>query len=314
MCRTRWRRAEKRTGLECAPRRRAAARPRAGEHCLTKDRRARVPDASVIRFLIDEASTPTARPETADAARPTRPWLAAIGAAIALTAAATAVLMRPARPSPPAPLTRSPSSSPPSRHSCAASRSLRTAGRSSTPRINGCDLPNDLRRRPARDRWHRRFDGPVLLADGKWVGFFSGAEAKLKKVALTGGAPVTICDMAGALRGTMWTRDNQILLASDGIKRVPANGGVLETLIAPKPGEVMQGPQLLPDGDHIVFAIGANVGLNWDAARIVVQSLKTGERKILVEGGSDPRVVPGHLLYALGFRCWRCRSTPRVWR
>ena len=110
--------------------------------------------------------------------------------------------------------------------------------------------------------------GPFFSADGKWVGFFSGAEAKLKKVALTGGAPVTICDMAGALRGTMWTRDNQILLASDGIKRVPANGGVLETLIAPKPGEVMQGPQLLPDGDHIVFAIGANVGLNWDAARL----------------------------------------------
>src|SRR5205823_14960051 len=39
----------------------------------------------------------------------------------------------------------------------------------------------------------------------------------------------------------------------------------------------------------------------WDKARIVVQSLQSGERKTLIEGGSDARYLPtGHIVYALG--------------
>ena len=39
----------------------------------------------------------------------------------------------------------------------------------------------------------------------------------------------------------------------------------------------------------------------WDKAQVVVQSLTSGERKTLIEGGSDARYVPtGHLVYALG--------------
>ena len=38
----------------------------------------------------------------------------------------------------------------------------------------------------------------------------------------------------------------------------------------------------------------------WDKARIVVQSITSGEPKTLIEGGSDARYVPtGHLVYAL---------------
>src|SRR5207249_4054462 len=39
----------------------------------------------------------------------------------------------------------------------------------------------------------------------------------------------------------------------------------------------------------------------WDNAQIVTQSLKTGERHVVVQGGSDARYVPtGHIVYALG--------------
>jgi hypothetical protein len=39
----------------------------------------------------------------------------------------------------------------------------------------------------------------------------------------------------------------------------------------------------------------------WDEARIVVQSLTSGERKTVVEVGSDARYSPtGHLVYAVG--------------
>src|SRR5262249_51457982 len=41
----------------------------------------------------------------------------------------------------------------------------------------------------------------------------------------------------------------------------------------------------------------------WDLARIVVQSIKTGERKTILEGGSDARYLPsGHLVYAVAGR------------
>ena len=39
----------------------------------------------------------------------------------------------------------------------------------------------------------------------------------------------------------------------------------------------------------------------WDKAQIVTHSLRSGERKTLVDGGSDGRYVPtGHLVYAIG--------------
>jgi Tol biopolymer transport system component len=104
-----------------------------------------------------------------------------------------------------------------------------------------------------------------------------------------------------------WTADDQILLADPqkGILRVSANGGKPVTLIAAKPDELMFGPQLLPDRDHLLFTVGSRINPRlisaWDKAKIVVQSLKTGERKTVIDVGADGRYVPtGHLVYALG--------------
>ena len=55
---------------------------------------------------------------------------------------------------------------------------------------------------------------------------------------------------------------------------------------------------MLPGGEWLLFSIGT-VG-NWDQARIVVQSLRTSERREIWRGGSDARYVPtGHIVYAL---------------
>ena len=65
----------------------------------------------------------------------------------------------------------------------------------------------------------------------------------------------------------------------------------------------MNSPQMLPDAQTLLFTLGANVGSpdGWDQARVVVQSLGSGERKTLIEGGSHARYVPtGHLVYARG--------------
>jgi serine/threonine-protein kinase len=149
---------------------------------------------------------------------------------------------------------------------------------------------------------------PFFSPDGQWIGFYSVAERSLKKIAITGGAAVTLAKVAFPF-GASWTADNQILLADQrlGILRVSADGSKPETLIAAKDGEVMHGPQLLPDGDHVLFTVHPAMGRTttrgtvWDKAQIVVHSLKTGVRKPLIDGGTDARYVPtGHLVYALG--------------
>ena len=94
--------------------------------------------------------------------------------------------------------------------------------------------------------------------------------------------------------------------AGKGIMRVSANGGQPEVLVSVKDGELMYGPQVLPGGEWVLFTIatGATASATadtWDKAQIVVQSLKSSERKTLVSGGSDGRYLPtGHLVYALG--------------
>ncbi len=78
--------------------------------------------------------------------------------------------------------------------------------------------------------------------------------------------------------------------------QVSADGGTPDVLI-PLEGteEVGHGPQILPGEKAVLFTLGD--GSTWDAAQIVVHSLETGEREVLIEGGNDARYVPtGHLV------------------
>src|SRR5204863_1264287 len=117
----------------------------------------------------------------------------------------------------------------------------------------------------------------------------------------TGGATVTIAELDNPY-GATWYSDDQIMLGqgAKGIARVSANGGKPETVIAAKDGEILHGPSVLPDGYNILFTVAKGTADDrWDKAQIAVQSLKTGERKVLFEGGSDARYVPtGHIVYA----------------
>ncbi|PYP66816.1 MAG: hypothetical protein DMD26_06595 [Gemmatimonadetes bacterium] len=97
---------------------------------------------------------------------------------------------------------------------------------------------------------------PFFSPDGEWVAFFS-EDAKLKKVALAGGAPVVIAD-APAVRGGSWGDDDNIIFAAgNGLLRVSANGGRVDTLTHPDSmrGElaVHSWPQIEPGGDAVVF-------------------------------------------------------------
>jgi Tol biopolymer transport system component len=91
-----------------------------------------------------------------------------------------------------------------------------------------------------------------------------------------------------------------------GILRVSENGGAPEQLVSVKQGELAAEPQVLPGGETVLFTLlsdtaGPRVDDRWDRAKVVVQSLKTGQRTSIVESGSDARYLPtGHLVYVLG--------------
>ena len=78
------------------------------------------------------------------------------------------------------------------------------------------------------------------------------------------------------------------------VLRVSANGGTPEVLIEDSGAGLTYGPRILPDGRSVLFqAEGPVVG------DVVVQSLESGERKVLFPG-LFPRYLPtGHLVYGL---------------
>src|SRR5262249_18614456 len=71
-------------------------------------------------------------------------------------------------------------------------------------------------------------------------------------------------------------------------------------------GEYLAWPQLLPDGDTVLFAVGGSeafgiVTTMASEATIVTQSLRSGTRTTIVRGASAPRyVASGHLLFVQG--------------
>jgi len=138
---------------------------------------------------------------------------------------------------------------------------------------------------------------PFFSPDGQSVGF--SAEGKLKKVSLSGGAPLTLCS-APAMRGATWDPDDTIIFTpstGSGLYRVSAGGGTPTPVAVPdrKKGEVSyRWPEVLPGGRALLFTILAGADM-----RIGVLLLETGERRVLVEGGTYPQYVPpGYLVYA----------------
>jgi serine/threonine-protein kinase len=152
---------------------------------------------------------------------------------------------------------------------------------------------------------------PMFSPDGEWIAFYAVPEGKLKKIPLAGGASVTLAEMIDNPFGASWAANDQILIGQGrkGIVRVPSGGGQPETVITAKPDEAFNGPEFLPNGQDVLFtAVNAAVSATlttpaerWDSARIVVQNLQSGTRRVVVQGGSEAHYTPtGHLIYMVG--------------
>jgi eukaryotic-like serine/threonine-protein kinase len=273
--------------------------------CLEKDPKRRLRDIGDVWELLDTeparaiAATPKARPAII-------PWAIIAVLLLILVAAAFWIF----KPSPPPPITRF-------AIPLGEGQQITNTGRLDVAiSPDGTQIAYVANRRlylrSMQDREARLIPGaesatgvalPTFSPDGKSLVFWSNAEEVIKQVALSGGAPLVICrDVAP--RALTWGSDGIVFAEQNrGILRVSPNGGKPELLVQPKNNEQIQGPQMLPDGQAVLFTVapGATVSTAaWDQAKIVVQTLKSGVRKTVIEGGTDARYLPtGHLVYAL---------------
>ena len=142
---------------------------------------------------------------------------------------------------------------------------------------------------------------PFFKPDGQWIGFF--ADNKLKKISVQGDPVITLCDLTAnnGDRGASWGDDDMIIATLDAhhLFRVPAGGGKPE-LLRTRPQQTGQidyrWPQVLPRSETAIVTAGI-VG-DFDNAGIAAVSLKTGNVKIIAQGGYFGRYLDsGHLIY-----------------
>src|SRR5262249_9653999 len=59
--------------------------------------------------------------------------------------------------------------------------------------------------------------GPFLSPDDQWVGYFGDtSETSITKIPLTGGSPVSVAHVNGAITGAAWLDDRMIVYSHDG--------------------------------------------------------------------------------------------------
>ena len=139
--------------------------------------------------------------------------------------------------------------------------------------------------------------GPFFSPDGRSLGFFS--ENNLKRVSLQGGEPVTLCE-ARIPHGASWGPDDTIVFAdSEGLhlSRVAASGGRPDALPMSEDVYRVFYPELLPGGKAVL--VSSRTSINPDYYDIAVLSLATGEWRVLLKGGTNPRyAASGHIVFS----------------
>ena len=144
---------------------------------------------------------------------------------------------------------------------------------------------------------------PFFSPDGRWVGFITNsAPFVIGKIALSGGAPITICPH-DAFAGATWADGDIIYWVDDnpgGLTSVAVAGGQPKEVgkVDFAKGERQHKfPCALPGGKTVLLTVTTADISTFDEARIVAFSPQTGQRKVLLEGGTHPRYSSGYLLY-----------------
>ena len=283
------------------------------QSCLVKDRRHRVADISTALFVLEKAASLAAPVRTGSVVplrrgplwRRTVPWAATTVLGVAL--AVVLVLWAPWRVASPAAVVRL-------EVGIGADASLVTRSASLAVSPDGSYLAFvALNSQGATQLYVRRLGelpavplagtanarDPFFSPDGLWMAFF--ADGQLRKVAVTGGAVVTLC-AAPSDRGGAWAEDGSIVFqptsSGSGLSRVPSSGGAPSPLSTLAGGEAThRWPQVLPGGKAVLYT-AHTTATDFDNATLVVQPFPAGVPKVVHRGGYYGRYLrSGHLAY-----------------
>ena len=290
------------------------------QRCLVKDRRQRVADIAVAHFVLTQqtAVTPESSGLALDPGRARKRALA-IAAAVLLAAvlagAGTWALIPVAAPPP---VVQFAFPLPEGQQFSEFGSQLVAISPDGTTIVYV--LNNQLYRRSVGELAAQPIPGgsvsaqlnhPVFSPDGSALAFYSVADGTLKRLPLTGGTPATITQTRNP-SGITWgeggivfdDRLNRIL-------RVSPSGGTPEELVRVGTNEQVMRPQILPDGNAVLFSQRSYGEAGWDTGQIVVQSLTSGERTTVLKGGTDARYLQsGHLVYAVAGSIFAVRFDP----
>jgi Tol biopolymer transport system component len=226
--------------------------------CLKKDKTLRLRDAGDARIEIHEILTaPPVTDSPSPQPRSAFPWIAATAALLIALAALSFVHFREV----PAPQPSTRFQVPPPEQSVITMFNLSPDGRYIVA-VALSEGRNRLWIRPLDSLQWQLLQGtddasyPFWSPDGANIGFF--AQGKLKKIAVTGGPPQTLCDAPGG-RGGTWSAAGLVLFAPNltgGLYKVSAAGGVPEPatkFTASGPSDSQRYPEFLPDGLHFLY-------------------------------------------------------------
>jgi serine/threonine protein kinase/Tol biopolymer transport system component len=138
---------------------------------------------------------------------------------------------------------------------------------------------------------------PFWSPDSRFLGFF--ADGKLKKVEVSGGPPITLCEAPND-RGGTWSQDGVIVFIGTypgALQKVSASGGVPTAATTLSQGEIAHvRPIFLPDGRHFLYRAFNNT--SQVEGPIYLASLDSAERKLLLNSDSaNIAYTQGHLLF-----------------
>ena len=143
---------------------------------------------------------------------------------------------------------------------------------------------------------------PFWSPDGRSIGFF--ADKKLKRVDVSGGAPIILQDVDGV--GGAWGPSGDILFTPPAgpVYRMPATGGKpveVTKLDASRHEKAHRYPFFLPDGKHFLYlALNVSGNSRDPADRIWVGSIDGSAAKPLIPANFNAQYSNGYLFFIRG--------------